>query len=255
MPARKEIQISDLLKDKNHVSYIEMVGKKYNRLTIVGYAGYRILPSGLKYHYLSCKCECGNDVLGVALHIKAGKWSSCGCLRSERTVERLTKHGYSPLKGKREKIYVTWQSIKKRCYNKNNSHYYLYGQIGICVCNGWKNNFLNFKNDMSPITGKSIDRIDSNGNYSCGHCEECIEKGWIANCRWADDYMQSNNRSYNKHIVVNGVKMTWRQADRALGFPLKTIQGRKYRGWTDEETIAIIPKVGNRKPILNKLGL
>jgi hypothetical protein len=69
-----------------------------------------------------------------------------------------------------------------RCRDSNNDGYYLYGGRGIKVCDRWIN-FENFHADMGnkPI-GRSIDRIDSDGDYE------------PANCRWATPKEQAATR-------------------------------------------------------------
>jgi hypothetical protein len=39
-----------------------------------------------------------------------------------------------------------------------------------------------------------MDRIDNDGNYSCGKCEQCLREGWTANCRWSTRLQQARNR-------------------------------------------------------------
>jgi len=83
--------------------------------------------------------------------------------------------------------YRSWQSMKDRCYNKNNNRYYLYGERGIVVCDRWLNSFVNFYKDMGSMPDKfTLDRIDSNANY----CP--------SNCRWVSLSDQAKNKRSNK---------------------------------------------------------
>jgi DNA-binding CsgD family transcriptional regulator len=89
----------------------------------------------------------------------------------------------------------TWYAMKNRCYNKNSQGYKNYGARGIGICYGWLNSFDSFKKDMGyRPKDHSIDRIDNNGGYWCGHCDECIRLKRELNCRWADKYLQAKNR-------------------------------------------------------------
>jgi hypothetical protein len=52
-----------------------------------------------------------------------------------------------------------------------------------------------------------IDRIDVNGNYSCGHCEQCIAHDWPMNCRWTTSQVNALNQRrrlpYRQDAVSN----------------------------------------------------
>lgn len=72
--------------------------------------------------------------------------------------------------------------MRRRCRNPNHQAYPHYGGRGITICARW-DRFANFLADMGPRPrGKTLDRIDVNGNYEFG------------NCRWATPYEQITNR-------------------------------------------------------------
>jgi hypothetical protein len=76
--------------------------------------------------------------------------------------------------------------MQDRCYNPNLRSWKNYGERGIKVCARWldkENGFKNFVEDMGlRPRGKSLDRIDVNGDYS------------PENCRWADAKTQRHNQ-------------------------------------------------------------
>ena len=77
---------------------IDMVGKKYGRLTIVSRAD----NDGTRASW-NCICDCGNTTILTGKNIRNGHTKSCGCYRKEVTApsqgKANTKHGQSRTKG------------------------------------------------------------------------------------------------------------------------------------------------------------
>lgn len=122
----------------------------------------------------------------------------------------------------RTKIYKIWTSMKQRCGNPNDKGFKYYGARGILVCDRWKE-FKNFYEDMGDIPeGKSLDRIDNNGNY---------EKD---NCRWATHKQQSRNTRRNIFVEWDGKKQTVKDWADELGFTRSGIN-RRIKNWSVDE--------------------
>lgn len=103
------------------------------------------------------------------------------------------KHGHAGRDGFSPE-YHSWASMMTRCYNPTREYFHLYGGRGITVCDRWKT-FTNFLADMGARPeGKSLDRIDVNGNYE------------PENCRWATAKEQRDNIRPGK----------WKQAEEKM---------------------------------------
>lgn len=148
--------------------FIDLVGQKFGRLTVVERSAVRKSSGAL----WSCVCECGGKATVNSLKLRTGHTASCGCLKVE-AVPNL-RHGYSGTRTHR-----SWKEMRQRCLNPKSDKWQWYGGRGISVCAEW-DDFEQFLIDMGerPI-GMTLDRIDSDGNYKKD------------NCRWANPKQQA----------------------------------------------------------------
>lgn len=156
----------------------DITGQKFNRLTV--------LRRAERTSFWVCQCECGNIIEVAGDKLQTGHTKSCGCYSI--SGRRRENHGMA-----KTPEYYSWQDMKDRCYNSNNTMFKHYGDRGIIVCSEWKDSFETFYVNMGPRPeGTSIDRIDVNGNYE------------PSNCRWATNAEQARNTTRTVLITYDG---------------------------------------------------
>lgn len=192
----------------------DMVGKKFGRLQVESLAYIK------KNAYWNCICECGNKCIINGSKMRNETTKSCGCMRK-------TQKGLSM-----SKTYNSWRAMLQRCYDTSIPHYKRYGEKGIQVCERWKESFENFLLDMGerPLN-KTLDRIDSQGNYN------------KENCKWSTIKEQCNNRNKNILIEYCGKVQTLTQWSEEYGINWSTLRKRIVElGWNIEKSLT--KKVG-----------
>lgn len=192
-------------------NFINLAGRVFGRWTVIAYAG-RIG----RHPTWRCQCACGNTGVIYATNLSRGLSKSCGCLRIEITTARnkLGKH-----KGCGTPEYEAWCAIIKRCNNPRNRSFPNYGARGIRICRRWLK-FENFLADMGKRPhGKSIDRIDNDGNYT------------PSNCRWATKLEQDRNRRTTRMLTYRGETLCVTEWAERIGINRQTIFTRLRKGW------------------------
>jgi hypothetical protein len=220
------------MKERAMNTYEDLKGHRFGRLVVLEEHPERSSKGKIQW---ICQCDCGKKIARVATTLKEGLTRSCGCLRREATIARATTHGLT-----NSSEYVIWCNMKDRCYRENNPAFPDYGGRGLIVCDGWRDSFETFLQDMGkrPSKKRSIDRIDNDLGYVCGKCPQCLENGWPSNCHWATKLQQANNCRSNLVIEHGGVSMTVAEWARSLGMNPMTIYARYARGIRGDKLFA-----------------
>ena len=227
----------------------EIVGKKYNMLTVVKFDHIKIgnIPKGRntprKEAYYLCRCDCGKEKVLEKNKLISGQILSCGCANYIGVV----KHGES-----RTRLYHEWQGMKTRCYNPNTPRWKDYGGRGITVCPEWlgpttEKAYETFKKwalENGYTDELSIDRIDNDGPYA----------PW--NCRWITLEEQNWNKRNNTVIKSLSKEFNIKELYQSENTPLSmtTIQHRfsndsygNFSCWSVNDKLFIPPDYGREK--------
>lgn len=198
---------------------VDISGKRFGRLVAQHRVGDE--TDGARWLF---QCDCGRTKVIRSKDVRRGATSSCGCISSENTTARNTKHGHAK-RGRLSPEMMTWVGMMSRCEYRNGTAYDRYGGRGITVCARWRS-FAAFLEDMGERPpGTSIDRIDNDAGYS------------PENCRWATASEQARNKRNTLMLEHDGQTLplaTW--AERT-GINYGVLARRISLGWTPERVI------------------
>lgn len=193
---------------------VDLVGIRYGKLLVLEKVKERTKIGAVLW---LCICDCGNTRKAMASNLIAGSATSCGC----ESYKTRKLHGMT-----KTITFKSWDSMKQRCLNEKAPDYHRYGGRGVKICEAWLQSFNNFLKDMGERPeGKSLDRIDVNGNY---------EK---ANCRWATRSEQQRNKTTSVKIEWNGVSNVPAEWSEIVKIPAKIICNRIKSGWSAEDAL------------------
>lgn len=195
---------------------------------------------GKRYNW-HCRCiDCKRERSIRSDHLRRYVGTTCHCTPHQ-------KHGLS-----RVREYLIWTKMVSRCHDPNSNNYRWYGAIGRYVCDGWRNSYQSFIADVgfAPSRKHTIDRIETTGSYTCGHCEQCADRKQTMNCRWATKDVQVRNAKNNLHFTHDGKTMILKDWARESGVEYHTVYARILRGWNTLDAIFTPPL----KTWSNRLG-
>jgi hypothetical protein len=161
---------------------IDITGGTFGRVKVNSFHG---LDKGSKAEW-NCTCSCGTKFVTLGKSLRAGLTQSCGCLQKERASEANFKHGHAKRmqESKSTFEYTAYRNAHARCTNPKCDKFSYYGGRGI------KFLFTSFEQFFTELgtkpKGRTLDRINNNGNYEPG------------NVRWATkDQQNANKRAPN----------------------------------------------------------
>jgi hypothetical protein len=194
---------------------VHLAGQRYGLLTVL----YETSRKGRNRRYI-CECDCGRVTVAHMMSLRGGSTRSCGCLRvsTPRTHGHKSGVWQSP-------VHRVWSGMLRRCRCVTDDAYQNYGGRGIRVCERWLK-FENFFADMGyPPTGRSLERIDNDGNYE------------PSNCRWATRTEQARNTRRNRFITFEGQTKTLAEWSELTNLSGEVIAHRLKIGWGVERAL------------------
>jgi len=134
----------------------------------------------------------------------------------------------------RKKMYNVWCDIKRKCYvGKSRAETYI--QKGIKMQDSWLNDAVAFVSYIENLQGfcmsKSLDRINTHGNYEEG------------NLRWATAKQQAHNRSMqnNNTSGTTGVKFRTVNGNTYATAVVRDLDGEQYSKTFSVKKLGLLP--------------
>ena len=209
---------SQMTKERVMSPIYDIINKKFNRLTVIGYIG-----SKNKQSIVSAICECGVTKDYLLTSIRNGNTKSCGCLN----VENKTTHGLC-----KHPLHHVWNDMLDRCYNKNCKQYKNYGGRGVLVCSQWRYDFKSFYDWAIDkwIKGLQLDKDKlAPGRVGELYCPEY--------CSFVTNKINMRNKRDNKILNYNGESLCVSEWSERVNIPHGIIRGRIQSGWTIEKAL------------------
>lgn len=191
---------------------IDLTGLRFSKWMVIDKNAIRSKHGEVLWN---CVCDCGNTSKVKAANLIRNTSKSCGCEQHAHT------HNMTGTK-----TFKSWDSMKQRCLNSKAPDFCRYGGRGISICNRWINSFDNFLSDMGlRPEGKTLDRIDVNGNYT------------PENCRWATKQEQEQNKRQTLKVTAFGETKSVHEWSSQYNISARIIYERIKVGWEPERAL------------------
>lgn len=170
------------------MKHIDLVGKRFGRLLVL-----EKLPHTEKQYKYKCICDCGNVIEAKADNLRSGRVKSCGCLKHEKSVNRIEnredailRREYSHLKKRNRKFTDNDNVIDYKEYKEIvTSPCYFCGSVGSrSIHDRLRVRGITYTCSDEVLHINGVDRIDSSNGYVKGNCIPCC-----TTCNYAKNTM------------------------------------------------------------------
>lgn len=80
------------IKTKSPYNFEDLTERRFGKLLVMYREETKAQPSKQHKTMWRCKCDCGNEVIVSATHLKSGHTQSCGCIAKDKFLEMVKKY-------------------------------------------------------------------------------------------------------------------------------------------------------------------
>lgn len=154
----------------------ELIGKKFNRLTIIEFVE-RQQNNRLIF---KCKCDCKDETIVSVEYqtLKSGRTKSCGCFRNEQVSKLGKSRRLNSGEASRNHLYIDYKYRAKKHdikFNLDIIQFTDLTQQNCSYCNRLPSQSIKCKTSFGEFIYNGIDRVDSNKGYIQNNCVTCCK--------------------------------------------------------------------------------
>lgn len=167
-------------KQKNPSNLLINIGQKFNRLTVIRKIGEKEIPETKthRYSFWLCRCDCGKEVSVRAGSLLNKYTQSCGCLKNEKSLERLKEYRKKRVENSSSNIvyrnYKRSADIKNVSFSLTKDQFMILTQLNCFYCGEKPQNVLN--KHASTFIYNGIDRVDNSKGYENDNVVPCCKR-------------------------------------------------------------------------------
>lgn len=205
-------------------SMVTHVGEVFGLLTVIGDASPS--PAGQRRVRVACSCPLKTKKAVQYGNLTSGHTTSCGCVRRERHLAAVTKHGHGR-DHKRTPEYMVYHSMIARCYLPATGSYEYYGGKGVKVCDRWRESFEAFLEDVGlrPSPKHVLSRKENDKDFTQD------------NAAWTLGHDARRNNRNTRLFEINGRTLCLEDWAKEYGIGKSTLHYRLSKGLTMREAL------------------